>query len=89
MWEGFRRLYQFAMTENMRAILRRCQKQLFTDKIKQEFDINERSVWSAATIVEVDEAYTRYSFLTHLLLILVIPPERPKQSEGRKFGNFT
>lgn len=59
MWEGFRRLYLFAMTENIRGILRRWQKQLFTDQIKQEYDINERSVWSAATIVEVDEAYTR------------------------------
>jgi hypothetical protein len=59
MWEGFRRLYLFAMTENMRGILRRWQKQLFTDQIKRDFDINERSVWSAATMVEVDEAYTR------------------------------
>jgi hypothetical protein len=28
--------------------------------VKQEFDINERHVWSAATLVEVDEAYTRW-----------------------------
>ncbi len=35
MWEGFRRLYLFAMTENMRAILRRWQKQLFTEQVPQ------------------------------------------------------
>ena len=33
MWEGFRRLYLFVMTENMRAILRRWQKQLFTEQV--------------------------------------------------------
>lgn len=59
MWEGFRRLYLFVMTENMRAIIRRWQKQLFTDQIKHDYDINDRQVWSAATLVELDEAYTR------------------------------
>ena len=34
-WEGFRRLYFFVMTENMRAILRRWQKQLFPEDFKQ------------------------------------------------------
>ena len=58
-WEGFRRFYFFIMTENMRTILRRWQKQLFTEEIKQKFDINERAIWSAASLVELDEAYTR------------------------------
>jgi abhydrolase domain-containing protein 2 len=58
-WEGFRRLYLFVMTENMRSILRRWQRQLFTEEVKREYDINERAIWSAATLVELDEAYTR------------------------------
>ena len=58
-WENFRRFYFFAMTENMRAILRRWQKQLFVEELKREKKINEREVWSAATLVEIDEAYTR------------------------------
>lgn len=58
-WEGFRRFYFFVMTENMRSIMFRWQKQLFTDEIKQRYDINERAIWSAATLVELDEAYTR------------------------------
>ena len=47
------------MTENMRAILRRWQKQLFSEEIKQRYDINVMSIWSAATLIELDEAYTR------------------------------
>jgi len=58
-WEGLRRVYFFIMTENMRAIIRRWQKQLFTEEVKQRHDINERAIWSAATLCEVDDIYTR------------------------------
>jgi len=58
-WEGLRRVYFFIMTENMRAIIRRWQKQLFPDEVKQRYDINERAIWSAATLCELDDAYTR------------------------------
>jgi len=58
-WEGLRRVYFFIMGENMRAIIQRWQKQLFTDEVKQRHDINERAIWSAATLCEVDEIYTR------------------------------
>ena len=47
------------MTENIRAIIRRWQKQLFPEEVKQRFDINERAIWSAATLCELDDAYTR------------------------------
>ena len=47
------------MTENMRAILRRWKRQLFTEEIKREHNINEHAIWSAASLVELDEAYTR------------------------------
>jgi len=58
-WENFRRLYFFAMTENMRTLLRRWQKQLFNDEIKISKGINEKAIWSAATLLELDEEYTR------------------------------
>ena len=47
------------MTENIRAILRRWQKQLFSEEIKKAKGINERAVWAAATLLELDEEYTR------------------------------
>jgi len=58
-WEGFRRLYLYVMTENMRTLLRRWQKELFPEWLKREKGINERSVWAAATLIEMDEAYNR------------------------------
>ena len=59
-WESGRRLYLFAMTENMRSILRTWQKQLFPDDFKAEKEIIERDIWSAATLYELDDAYTRF-----------------------------
>lgn len=47
------------MTENIRGIIRRWQKQLFPEEVKQRYDINERAIWSAATLCELDDAYTR------------------------------
>jgi len=58
-WENFRRLYFFAMTENMRAILRRWQKQLFPEELKKTKEINEKAVWAAATLQDLDNAYTK------------------------------
>ncbi len=47
------------MTENKRLILRHWQKQLFPEDLKREKGIVEREVWSAATLFELDDAYTR------------------------------
>jgi len=58
-WEGLRRVYFYIMTENIRSIIRRWQKQLFPEEVKQRYDINERAIWSAATLCELDDAYTR------------------------------
>lgn len=58
-WDGFRRLYCYAMTENMKGILRCWQKQLFPDSFKREKDICERDVWAAASLVDLDNVYTR------------------------------
>lgn len=47
------------MTENLRSILRRWQKELFPEQLKRDRGIVEREIWSAATAVELDEVYTR------------------------------
>ena len=43
-WNGFRRLYMYAMAENMKAIIRRCSKELFTEDVKNKLGISERQV---------------------------------------------
>ncbi len=59
-WENFRRLYLFVMTENMRMILRRWQRQLFpSEEFKRDRGIVERDIWSAGTLLELDDCYTR------------------------------
>ncbi len=58
-WEGGRRLYLFAMTENIKVLLRRWQRELFPDDLKREKGIVERDVFSAATLYELDDAYAK------------------------------
>jgi len=58
-WKGFRRLYMYAMAENMKAIIRRCSRELFTDDVKNKLGINERQVFNSATLMELDDVYTR------------------------------
>jgi len=58
-WNGFRRLYMYAMAENMKAIIRRCSKELFTEEVKSKLGISERQVFNSATLVELDDVYTR------------------------------
>jgi hypothetical protein len=47
------------MTENMKLLLRRWQKELFPDDLKREKGIVEREIWSAATLYELDDAYNK------------------------------
>jgi len=58
-WNGFRRLYMYAMAENMKAIIRRCSKELFTEDVKNKLGISERQVFNSATLMELDDVYTR------------------------------
>jgi len=58
-WKGFRRLYIYAMTENMKAIIRRWTKPLFTEEIKRKLNVTERQVFNSGTLQELDELYTR------------------------------
>jgi len=58
-WKGFRRLYIYAMTENMKSIIRRWHSALFTEDIKRKLGITERQVFNSATLQELDDVYTR------------------------------
>jgi hypothetical protein len=58
-WKGFRRLYIYAMTENIKAIIRRWTPALFTDDIKRKLGVSERQVFNAGTLQELDDIYTR------------------------------
>ena len=43
-WRGCRRLYVYAMTENMKSIIRRWHAALFTEDVKRKLGITERQV---------------------------------------------
>lgn len=58
-WKGFRRLYIYAMTENLKSIIRRWNSALFTEEVKKKLGITERQVYSSATLLELDDIYTR------------------------------
>jgi abhydrolase domain-containing protein 2 len=59
MWHNFRRFYLYAMTENMKGIVLRHRKVLLSEEIRKKHKLNERDIFSAATLPELDEAYTR------------------------------
>lgn len=58
-WKGFRRMYIYAMTENMKAIIRRWTTELFPEEVKTQLGLCERHVFQAATLQELDDVYTR------------------------------
>jgi len=58
-WKGFRRLYVYAMTENMKSIIRRWSSALFTEDVKRKLGVTERQVFNSATLQELDDVYTR------------------------------
>lgn len=47
------------MTENVKSIIMRHRKVLLSDDVKLRFQLSERDIASAATLPELDEAYTR------------------------------
>ncbi|XP_012258444.2 abhydrolase domain-containing protein 2 [Athalia rosae] len=58
-WQNFRRFYLYVMTESVKNIILRHKRVLLADKVKQRHGLNERDIISAATLPELDEAYTR------------------------------
>ena len=59
LWANFRRFYLYVMTENMKRVLIAHQQSVLHEEVKHRFQLCERTILSAATIPEFDEAYTR------------------------------
>lgn len=58
-WQNFRRFYLYVMTENVKTIIMKHRHILLSDDMKQRHQLNEREIVAAATLPELDEAYTR------------------------------
>lgn len=65
-WQNFRRVYLYAMTEALKSIILKHRHILLSDEAKQRHSLNEREIVAAATLPELDDAYTRkvYNFKT-------------------------
>jgi len=55
------------MTENMKSIVLRHRKVLLSEEMRKKHRLNERDIFSAATLPELDEAYTRFALLNFAL----------------------
>ncbi|XP_031327658.1 abhydrolase domain-containing protein 2 isoform X3 [Photinus pyralis] len=58
-WQNFRRFYLYVMTENMKNIILKHRHVLLTEEVKNYHKLNEHEIISAATLPELDDAYTR------------------------------
>ncbi|KAJ1526855.1 hypothetical protein ONE63_008413 [Megalurothrips usitatus] len=58
-WQNFRRVYLYVITETMKSIILRHRSVLLSENVKKMFGLNERDIVAAATLPELDEAYTR------------------------------
>lgn len=47
------------MTESMKNLILKHKNMLLSEEMKQRWNLNERDIISAATLPELDEAYTR------------------------------
>jgi len=59
LWANFRRFYLYVMTENMKRVLIAHRQCVLNEEVKNRFQLCERTILSAATLPEFDEAYTR------------------------------
>ncbi|XP_011310910.1 abhydrolase domain-containing protein 2 [Fopius arisanus] len=58
-WQNFRRFYLYIMTESVKNIILRHRQALLSESVKQKHGLKEKEILSAATLPELDEAYTR------------------------------
>ena len=65
-WANFRRFYLYFMTENMKRVLMTHQQFVLHEDVKARYQLCERTILSAATLPEFDDAYTRYVKLNRL-----------------------
>lgn len=57
-WQNFQRFYFYVLTENVKSIIMKHRNVLLSDDIKRRFNLNEREIAKAATLIELDTAYT-------------------------------
>lgn len=57
-WQNFQRFYFYILTENVKSIIMKHRSVLLSDDIKRRFNLNEREIAKAATLIELDTAYT-------------------------------
>ncbi|KAJ8688314.1 hypothetical protein QAD02_024109 [Eretmocerus hayati] len=58
-WTNFRRFYLYFMTESVKNIILRHKNVLLSEEVKQKYNLIEKDIVSAATLPELDDAYTR------------------------------
>ncbi|XP_018329052.1 abhydrolase domain-containing protein 2 [Agrilus planipennis] len=58
-WQNFRRFYLYIMTENMKNIILRHRHVLLSEDVKRRLKLNETDILAAATLPELDDAYTK------------------------------
>ncbi|XP_008554769.1 abhydrolase domain-containing protein 2 [Microplitis demolitor] len=58
-WQNFRRFYLYIMTESVKNIILKHKNVLLSEDVKKRHNLNEREIISAATLPELDEAYTK------------------------------
>lgn len=63
-WQNFQRFYLYVLTENVKSIIMKHRNVLLSEDVKRRFGMNEREISAAATLPELDDAYTRklYNF---------------------------
>jgi len=58
-WQNFHRFYLYVLTENVKNIILKHRHILLSEDVKTRCKLNEREIVAAATLPELDEAYTR------------------------------
>lgn len=58
-WQNFQRFYLYVLTENVKSIIMKHRHVLLSDEVKRRFGLVESDIAKAATLPELDDAYTR------------------------------
>lgn len=58
-WEHLRRFYVLIITETVKDLMRRYRDKLLCDLVVKKYKLEERKIFHAQTIMELDEYYTR------------------------------
>lgn len=58
-WHNFRRVYLYILTEAVKSIILKHRYMLLSDESKTRLSLSEPDIVSAATLPELDDAFTR------------------------------